>query len=115
MPKLGVLRVDLNSFKIVDHQEVNHTRNSVSSICCGRASGENFARIAGKAWDAADQAGWGLMKEAGVSITAASDGLVDEISAKTGPIEAAWVDAVKERGVDGAQVMKDLRAEIAAQ
>ncbi|MFT5113629.1 MAG: TRAP-type C4-dicarboxylate transport system substrate-binding protein [Parasphingorhabdus sp.] len=80
-----------------------------------RASGENFAHIAGKGWDAADQRGRDAMTAAGVAVITASDAMVAEIKAKTGPIEAAWVAAAKAKGIDGAMVMQDLRAEIAAQ
>ncbi|WP_346909794.1 TRAP transporter substrate-binding protein [uncultured Roseibium sp.] len=76
-------------------------------------SGENFARIAGKGWDDADKAGVDTMNADGVAIITASDDLVAAIKEKTDPIEAAWIAEVKEKGLDGAQVMADLRAEIA--
>ena len=78
-----------------------------------RASGEAFARLAGKAWDAADQAGRKAMEEAGVNIITASPAMVSEIKSAVSHIEADWVKAAGEKGIDGAQVMKDLRAEIA--
>lgn len=78
-----------------------------------RASGEAFARIAGKGWDNADTAGSAAMKADGVKMTTASDALIAEIAAKTAPIEAGWITAVTAKGLDGAQVMKELRAEIA--
>lgn len=76
-------------------------------------SGENFSRIAGKGWDDADGVGHAAMEESGIALINASDELVAEIKDKTGAVEAAWVDAVKEKGLDGAAVMSDLRAEIA--
>ncbi|WP_417680580.1 TRAP transporter substrate-binding protein [Roseibium sp.] len=76
-------------------------------------SGENFARIAGKGWDDADKAGVATMEADGVQIITASDDLVSAIKDKTSPIEEAWIAEVKEKGLDGAQVMADLRAEIA--
>ncbi len=79
-----------------------------------RASGENFARIAGRGWDAADAAGLTAMQAEGVEILSASEAMVAQVKAITDPIEAAWVAKVAESGVDGAQAMADLRAEIAA-
>ena len=79
-----------------------------------KVSGENFARISGKAWDVADAAGVVAMKADGVQIQTASSALMAEIKAKGDPIEQAWVDDVKEKtGLDGAKIMADLRAEIA--
>ncbi|EFO34141.1 trap dicarboxylate transporter- dctp subunit [Roseibium sp. TrichSKD4] len=76
-------------------------------------SGENFSRIAGKGWDDADGVGHTAMEESGIALINASDELVAEIKERTSAVEAAWVDAVKEKGLDGAAVMNDLRAEIA--
>lgn len=75
-------------------------------------SGENFARLSGKAWDAADDDGVKAMKADGIAIQTASPAFVAEIQAKTGGIEKAWIEDVKAKGVDGAAVMADFRAEI---
>ncbi|NKB76452.1 MAG: ABC transporter substrate-binding protein [Gammaproteobacteria bacterium] len=79
-----------------------------------RASGENFAQLAGKAWDAADQAGVAAMKADGVEVITASDEFVQEIKSAVAQIEADWIAEVGAKGVDGAQIMKDLRAEVAS-
>jgi TRAP-type C4-dicarboxylate transport system substrate-binding protein len=78
-----------------------------------KVSGENFARLAGKAWDKVDVIGVEAMKADGVQVIDAPDALVAQIKERTGGIEGAWVDAAKGKGVDGAKVMTDLRAEIA--
>ena len=69
---------------------------------------------AGKGWDNADAAGVAAMKADGVKIITASSSLIGEIKAKTGAIEGKWISAAKSKGVDGAKIMSDLRAEIAA-
>ncbi len=79
-----------------------------------KVSGENFSHIAGKGWDNADMAGVAAMQADGVKIITASSALVNEIKSKTSAIEGQWVAAVKAKGVDGAKIMSDLRAEIAA-
>ena len=40
--------------------------------------------------------------------------LLAEIKAAVSHIEAEWIEAVSAKGIDGAQVMKDLRAEVAS-
>lgn len=79
-----------------------------------KASGENFARISGKGWDDADVAGVKAMKADGVEVINATATLITEIKAKTASIEAGWVADMKKKGIDGAQIMSDLRAEITA-
>ena len=78
-----------------------------------RASGENFARLAGKAWDVADKAGVEAMHASDVEVITASPEFVAEIKAAVAHIEAEWIAEVSAKGVDGAAVMKDLRAEVA--
>jgi TRAP-type C4-dicarboxylate transport system substrate-binding protein len=78
-----------------------------------KLSGEHFARLAGKAWDAADTAGMATMKAAGVHLQTASPAFMAEIRSRTDPIEQAWAAEIKPKGVDGAALMKEFRAEIA--
>ncbi|SLN28917.1 TRAP transporter substrate-binding protein [Oceanibacterium hippocampi] len=76
-------------------------------------SGEHFAKMAGQAWDRADKAGQADMEAAGVEIIDAPEALVQGIAEKAAPMEAAWIAAAKEKGIDGDMVLKDFRAEIA--
>ncbi len=73
-------------------------------------SGEAFARLQGKAWDAADEGGWKAIEEAGIPVTVADDAFMQEISAAAAPIEAKWAEAVKERGVDAKAMLESLRS-----
>ena len=77
-----------------------------------KVSGENFARLAGKAWDAADEDGLKQMKGSQIIVRNASPELVAEIKAKTDPLEKAWYAEAKAKGIDGAAVMAEFRAEI---
>ncbi|MBM3531142.1 MAG: TRAP transporter substrate-binding protein [Alphaproteobacteria bacterium] len=79
-----------------------------------KLSGEALARRAGKAWDAADVRGEKAMRDAGIPIVTASPQFVAEIKSRTGGLEQAWVDKVKAKGVDGAAVLRAVRAELAA-
>ena len=77
--------------------------------------GEALARRSGRAWDAADAKGLAAMQEAKLSIATASPRLIAEIRAKTATLESEWAEKrAKPKGVDGAAVLKALRAEIAA-
>lgn len=80
----------------------------------GRASGEKFARIAGQGWDRADAEGLAAMQADGIKIIAASEAFVDQVRQATAHIESGWVETANGLGVDGVQVMADMRAEIAS-
>lgn len=77
-----------------------------------RFSGEHFARLVGKAWDVADAAGKEAFKAAGGKMQTASPAFVAEIKSRIDPIEQAWYDEIKGKGLDGAALMKEFRAEI---
>lgn len=77
--------------------------------------GEALARRSGLEWDAADAKGEAAVREAKIPIVAAGSQLVAEIRSKTDPLEKEWIEKkAKPKGVDGAAVLKALRAEIAA-
>jgi len=77
--------------------------------------GEALARRSGRAWDAADAKGLAAMQEAKLDIATASPQLVAEIRAKTSTLESEWIEKkAKPKGVDGAAVLRALRAEIAS-
>ncbi len=77
-------------------------------------SGEHLARRSGKAWDAMDARAVAAIADAKIPVVNASAAFVEEIRAKTSGLEAAWVEKVKAKGVDGAALITALRKEIAA-
>jgi len=74
--------------------------------------GEALARRSGKAWDAADQRGVQAMKEGNIQIRNASPQFIEEIRKATAPLEQAWVERARTKGVDGNAVLAAVRAEI---
>lgn len=78
-----------------------------------KVSGEAYAELVGKAWDAADEVGVKAAKEAGSKITVAGPDFVESIRQATSDIERDWVEAAKAKGVDGAAALAMLRAETA--
>jgi TRAP-type C4-dicarboxylate transport system substrate-binding protein len=79
-----------------------------------KLTGEAAARAFGRAWDAADKSALTAMQNAGVKSLPAPKGLVDDIRAKTAPLEQKWLADAKAKGLANAeQVLKEYRAEVA--
>lgn len=100
------------SFVMMMNQGKFNALSKEDQAAVEKVSGEFFARLAGKAWDAADDAGVAAMKAAGIDVQTASPAFVAELKSKTDPIEAAWYADIKKQGLDGAALMKEFRAEI---
>ena len=75
-------------------------------------SGEALARLAGKAWDAADKVGIDTMKAAGVQITDASPALVADVRRLTAPLAQEWIKSANAKGVDGQKAYDEFHAEL---
>ena len=75
-------------------------------------SGEYIARLAGKAWDAADKIGWDALRAAGATITNASPELVADVRKRTEPLVQDWIKSAKAKGIDGDKVLTEFRAEL---
>ena len=101
------------SFFLVMNPNTWASLSAADQAAIMQVSGESFARLAGKAWDAVDVEGVEAMKADGVEVIDAPAGLVAQIKERTAGLESAWAGDAKTKGVDGAKVMADLRAEIA--
>jgi TRAP-type transport system periplasmic protein len=75
-------------------------------------SGEPLARLAGKAWDAADAAAMEEMKRVGIQISEASPELIKGVQERAKVIEDKWVKDATAKGVDGAKVLAEFREEV---
>jgi TRAP-type transport system periplasmic protein len=75
-------------------------------------SGEALARLAGKAWDAADRAALEDMKKAGIQIADATPELIAGVKERAKAIEDDWVQKASAKGVDGAKVLAEFREEL---
>ena len=75
-------------------------------------SGEALARLAGKAWDAADRAALEEMKRVGIQITEASPELIKGVQERAKVIEEKWVQSATAKGVDGAKVLAEFHEEV---
>jgi TRAP-type transport system periplasmic protein len=75
-------------------------------------SGESLARVAGKAWDAADAAALEEMKRVGIQISEASPELSKGVQERAKTIEDKWVKDATAKGIDGAKVLAEFREEV---
>lgn len=76
-------------------------------------SGEAFARRSGQIWD--QQAGKAeqQVRNSGVPMLVANEAFVNDLKSRSANVEAAWVSKANAMGLDGAGILKDLRAEMA--
>jgi TRAP-type C4-dicarboxylate transport system substrate-binding protein len=75
-------------------------------------SGEALARLAGKAWDAADKVGIEALKAAGVAMVDANPAFVADVRKRTEPLINDWVKAANAKGIDGAKVYAEFHEEL---
>ena len=64
-------------------------------------SGENYARIAGKAFDKWDPIGIAGARKAGVAVSWTDKALTEALQSKLAPLTADWIAAVAKKGIDG--------------
>ena len=82
-------------------------QDAISSV-----SGEHLARLAGKAWDAADKIAFDEMKSSGIQITNASPAFIAEVDKRTEPLIAQWIKSADKEGIDGKLVFKEFHEEL---
>jgi TRAP-type C4-dicarboxylate transport system substrate-binding protein len=75
-------------------------------------SGEVLARLAGRAWDAADKVGVDAMKAANIEIIEASPAFVADVRQRTEPLVQEWIKSANAKGVDGAKVVAEFHEEL---
>ena len=101
------------SFFLVMNQERFDSISEADRAAIDKVSGEAFAKLAGKAWDMADEKGAAAVKANGNTITMADDALIADIQSRTGHIEGEWVTEVADKDVDGKAAMEELRKLVA--
>ncbi len=101
------------SFYLVMNQRTFDGFSAADQKTIMAESGIAFAKLAGKAWDAADQVGLDAMKTNGNKIQTASPAFIKEIKQATSAIEADWVARADAKGVKGKKALKYYRKQIA--
>lgn len=85
-------------------------RDAITAI-----SGEKFARAIGEAYIAGNQATWDALRKANKSVETASPAMVADMKVALKPMELAWAEKARKRGVQNPQQLLDaLRAEVSA-
>jgi TRAP-type C4-dicarboxylate transport system substrate-binding protein len=75
-------------------------------------SGEALARAIGRAFDAKDREGLALAQASGIRIVSAPPAMVQDVQARIAPIEKAWIEAARAKGLaNPEQVLQEFRAE----
>ncbi|MCF6248108.1 MAG: TRAP transporter substrate-binding protein [Desulfobacula sp.] len=100
------------SFYLVMNKETFAGFSAADQKAVMAESGEAFAKLAGKAWDAADQVGLTAMKANGNTIETASPAFIAQIKAATKGLEADWIKSANAKGVDGAAALKFFRDQV---
>lgn len=100
------------SFYLIANEKAFNSFSPEDQKAVMSVSGEAFAKMAGKAWDAADQVGLKAMKANGNKIETASPALIKEIKQATADIEADWVKRASAKGIDGAAALEFYRKQI---
>lgn len=102
------------SFAFVMNEGTWNKISKADQAAIEKVSGEAAARLFGRGWDSVDRRANAFMQTAGVTHTVASKAFVDEIRARTAPLEQKWIADAKAKGLPNAeQVLKEFRAEIA--
>ena len=73
---------------------------------------EYAARSCGQSWDTADGKGLEGLKASGVSISNARPAFVKEVMARAKQLDDEWIKGAVAKGVDGAKVLAEFRAEL---
>jgi TRAP-type C4-dicarboxylate transport system substrate-binding protein len=101
------------TFALVMNEAKWKSISPADQAAINKLSGEPLALRAGKAWDAVDIKGDKALRDANIPIVTANAQFVAEIKDKTAPLEKAWFDKAKAKGLDGPATLAALRAEIA--
>lgn len=97
---------------VIMNQKKYESLSAEDRAAIDRVSGEAFAWLAGRAWDAGEQKAGKSMREGGYDFVTPSPEFAKQIADRLNPIEQEWIERVKAMGVDGKAVLADLRAEI---
>ena len=100
------------SFYLIVNKKTFNSFSPADQKAVMAQSGETFAILAGKAWDAADQVGLAAMKANGNEVLTASPELVSEIKAATKDIEANWTRRANAKGVKGEAALRFFRKQV---
>ncbi|MBE7416911.1 MAG: TRAP transporter substrate-binding protein [Ideonella sp.] len=102
------------SFAFVMNEDTWKRITPADQQAIGKLSGEHAAHLIGKEWDVADRRAIQQMESHQVSSAPSPAAFVDDVRAKTQPLEHKWTEAAQQRGLkDAAKTLQEFRSEIA--
>ncbi|OED42215.1 ABC transporter substrate-binding protein [Chromatiales bacterium (ex Bugula neritina AB1)] len=101
------------SFFMVMNEGKFNSLSDEDKAAIDSVSGEVFSRMAGRAFQAADNEGLEKFHANGGQITDASPEMVAQIQGWVTDIEANWAKKVAKLGLDGGQILYEMKTEIA--
>jgi TRAP-type C4-dicarboxylate transport system substrate-binding protein len=105
--------IAMASLSMIMNQKVWDALSPQDQAAIDKLSGERLARAFGKGFDSVDAESIALLKAAGVEPTPLPEATVQAMKARVQPLEAAWINAAKGRGLDNAaDVLTEYRNEI---
>lgn len=103
----------LASLSMIVSQKAWDALSPLDQAAIEKLGGERLSRTFGKGFDAVDTESIALLKAAGVEPTPLPEATVNAMRTRAQPLEAAWVDAAKKRGLsNAADVLAEYRNEI---
>lgn len=75
-------------------------------------SGKHLAELAGKAWDKHDAVGQQVLASGKINLIKADAALVDAVRERTKGFKQTWLDAAKEKGIDGPAALAYFESEL---
>lgn len=101
-----------NSFTIFMHPGTYTKLSAADKKAVDSASGEKLARIMGKHWNVAEDAGRQTIRDNNIAVIDADKAFLDVLRQKSQAIEDAWYKDASQKGVDGRKALGELRDEI---
>lgn len=103
----------LASLSMIMNQKVWDSISPQDQAAIEKVSGERLSRAFGKGFDEVDAESIALLKSAGVEPAPLAPAVIQDMKAKAQPLEAAWIDAAKKRGLsNAAEVLVEYHNEI---
>lgn len=101
------------SFFLVMNEDTFNKLSPADQEAVMQVSGENYAQIAGKAFDRWDPIGIEAAKKQGVEVGTANEALTADIRQRTQPVVDAWIEEANKKGIDAKAALEYFRAETA--
>jgi TRAP-type C4-dicarboxylate transport system substrate-binding protein len=99
------------SFALIMNEAKWSALSAADQQAVTRASGENFALLAGRSFEDSDQKGLAQLRDAKSNIVTASPAFVAQLDKATAPVVDAWAKEAAAKGYDGRAALEALRAE----